>query len=506
MTNKFAIIRVINLVCAFILYACADAPAPNKLVELTGLTVSPTSLSLVLGGATSSQQITATATPEDATDVTITWSSGNSNIASVSQGGLVTAQVAGNTAITVTANTANELIRRTVQVTVENDGPPAPFISFLNKNTGVFGDEVIITGTGFSSTVTDNEVYFTSVGTAVEAEITEASATSLKVIAPYLYRSDVTVHVITNAVQSNHARFTFDLFHSDSVAIANGTWASEQLRADITWRNITFYAFDQLDYRRVVNVIEITPGAEGISTHLGIAVKADGGTQTTSELGASVGALAAINGGYFIWNDTDRQWYSATGQNSLDHVRINNQVAVMGRARPTNEWPTIPPWVDVCVAFSNMPDKTADMAFHHLNITNDRNTVQSHDFAAGINPVRAAGGYHYALTVGPWLVSNGAIRDNIGPSEPTRPRAGIGKNSTTGKVYFVIVDGDDAPNATGITQAQLAIILKALGCTDAMNLDGGGSSTMWIQGKGKVSYINNSSTFERPVANIIYVK
>ena len=383
-------------------------------------------------------------------------------------------------------------------------------ISSLNKSKGIFGDEIIITGTGFSSTATDNEVFFKSASnsTAVKAEIIETTPTALKVVAPYFYQTNVEIYVVTNSMQSNNAKFTYDLFTCDSLAIVrDGTWTSEQLRADVLWRKGEFYAFDQLSKKRTVHVIEVESGAGGIDTHLGVAVKSDGGLQATSGLGASIDALAAINGSYFINGDAILEGCYGTAQYSLDHIRIDNEVAVMGRA-PTAVCNELPTFVDACMAFSNMPDKTCDMAFIRLNATDNRNTVQSYNFGAGINPVRAAGGYEYAMAAGPWLVSDGLHRNNPNTDahySSERPRTAVGKNKTTGKVFLVTVDGDDAPSS-GITINQFAVIMRSLGSTDAMNLDGGGSTTLWIQGKGKVSYVTNGTSYERPVANIIYVK
>ena len=58
----------------------------------------------------------------------------------------------------------------------------------------------------------------------------------------------------------------------------------------------------------------------------------------------------------------------------------------------------------------------------------------------------------------------------------------------------------------------LARYMKLLGAYSALNLDGGGSTTMWIKGKGVVNHTSQGGTSswdspkERSVGSIIYVK
>jgi len=53
-----------------------------------------------------------------------------------------------------------------------------------------------------------------------------------------------------------------------------------------------------------------------------------------------------------------------------------------------------------------------------------------------------------------------------------------------------------------MTFPELAGLMEEIGCTDAVNLDGGGSSTMWLGGR----VMNQPSDGrERPVANSLIV-
>jgi hypothetical protein len=65
----------------------------------------------------------------------------------------------------------------------------------------------------------------------------------------------------------------------------------------------------------------------------------------------------------------------------------------------------------------------------------------------------------------------------------TAPRTSVGIDTDTGHVLLVALDGR-AKNARGMTMAAWGRFLASLGIDDAINLDGGGSSTMVARGAG----------------------
>jgi len=86
------------------------------------------------------------------------------------------------------------------------------------------------------------------------------------------------------------------------------------------------------------------------------------------------------------------------------------------------------------------------------------------------------------------------------------PRSFIGLTKD-GKVLFVVVDGRQPGYADGMSLYELRILSRALGCTDAMNLDGGGSTTLYVNGQNRKGVVNKpSDPIERPVASILYIK
>lgn len=82
------------------------------------------------------------------------------------------------------------------------------------------------------------------------------------------------------------------------------------------------------------------------------------------------------------------------------------------------------------------------------------------------------------------------------------PRTGIGIISPNHYV-FVIVDGRQENYSKGMTLNQFAKLFEDLGATEAYNLDGGGSSTMYFM--GKVVNSPGSKGQERGVSDIIYI-
>ncbi len=82
-------------------------------VAVTGVSLNKTSTSLTVG---SSETLTATVAPANATNQAVTWSSKNTAVATVNQNGLVTAVAAGTATITVTTADGNKTATCTVTV------------------------------------------------------------------------------------------------------------------------------------------------------------------------------------------------------------------------------------------------------------------------------------------------------------------------------------------------------------------------------------------------------
>jgi hypothetical protein len=104
-----------------------------------------------------------------------------------------------------------------------------------------------------------------------------------------------------------------------------------------------------------------------------------------------------------------------------------------------------------------------------------------------------------ALGGGPILLRGGE-EPNWGNWKRRHPRTAIGWNRE--HLFLVVVDGRQAGLSVGMNYAELAELMRRLGCTEAMNLDGGGSSTLWLGG----DVMNSPSDGrERRVANSLII-
>eukprot|EP00563_Minutocellus_polymorphus_P001783 CAMPEP_0181029068 /NCGR_PEP_ID=MMETSP1070-20121207/5000_1 /TAXON_ID=265543 /ORGANISM="Minutocellus polymorphus, Strain NH13" /LENGTH=349 /DNA_ID=CAMNT_0023106351 /DNA_START=138 /DNA_END=1187 /DNA_ORIENTATION=+ len=92
-----------------------------------------------------------------------------------------------------------------------------------------------------------------------------------------------------------------------------------------------------------------------------------------------------------------------------------------------------------------------------------------------------------------WLIRNGTVQISSNYSDPTpAPRTALGVTADGSRLIMLVVDGcEHCPRfmggAQGLTVHELAVEMQKLGAAFAINLDGGGSSTLFTR-KGVVNY------------------
>ncbi|MGE5250602.1 MAG: phosphodiester glycosidase family protein [Bacteroidota bacterium] len=195
--------------------------------------------------------------------------------------------------------------------------------------------------------------------------------------------------------------------------------------------------------------------------------------RTTSEFMEEFGVQIAINGDGFNpwWSHSPADYYPHSG----DPVTPNGYAASGGKiyARGSEEPPEPTLFISRRgeLSFNKIPSRVFNA------ISGDRMLVLHGEAAPGLDA---------------------AERD---------PRSAIGTNANGRWLYLVVVDGRQSLYSEGATFQELADILVGLGAETAMNLDGGGSSTLAVAGPDGQPVVLNSPIDsyipgrERPVAN-----
>lgn len=200
---------------------------------------------------------------------------------------------------------------------------------------------------------------------------------------------------------------------------------------------------------------------------------------TTDSLAARTHALAAINGSCFNVHTLQPHTYLALNHNEISRT---SKTEFLFRS-------------NALVAFKDKKGRKMDIMLCDT-------TLYEHYTKR----------YHAALASGPLLVKDGNIpvfATDKKFSNARHPRTLIGKDNR-GYYYFVTIDGRAKNHADGATLTESALIALWAGMSDAMNLDGGGSTTIWTAEDGVLNHPTDNKKFDhagmRRVPNIIVVK
>lgn len=201
---------------------------------------------------------------------------------------------------------------------------------------------------------------------------------------------------------------------------------------------------------------------------------------TTSNFGFRDTAIAAINGNFF----------DVKNGGSVDFVRLNGKVINVNRLEINNQ-----------------------RARHQqaaVVIDNGKISIKKWDKSDDWETKLTA---QNIMLNGPLLLLDG-MKEDLDTTEFNRlrhPRTCLGIKPN-GRVILLTVDGRN-DNSAGMSLPELSKIMSWLGCTSAINFDGGGSTTLWINGfadNGVINYPTDNKKWDhdgqRKVANVILVK
>jgi exopolysaccharide biosynthesis protein len=250
-------------------------------------------------------------------------------------------------------------------------------------------------------------------------------------------------------------------------------WEKEKIAPGLIWKSCHTYLNDSVPQNINLLIVNLK------KREIGLVHNPEKNVRTSIQA-SEAGAIAAINGGFFnvknggsvsylkmsgriVDTDTAKKWLRNSNLNGAVMISSSGEVRI--EKRLPNSW------------YDSHPE------------------------------------YEDILVTGPLLVENGILsrlpETSLVTNKHPRTSAGI-RNSR--KVILMTLDGR-AEEAAGMTLNELAEFMLLLRCRDAVNFDGGGSTTMWISKKpfnGIVNMPSDNKKFdhegERVVANILVIR
>ncbi len=216
-------------------------------------------------------------------------------------------------------------------------------------------------------------------------------------------------------------------------------------------------------------VLEVDLSKEDVQVGIGIAQ--NNKRASTSSMGARYGAIAAVNLGFFNM---------ATPSNAVGLVKSEGRY------------------------YKSFNGTISSYTEGYFWVSGKRAGVATPSkFNAGMAE-NIRWGYPILVQKGVTYPALSAVTsDSSGIILSRRSRTAIGVNSTRQKLYMVVVDEGGSDRA--VTCKELADYMINLGCYEAWNADGGGSSTMWTSQYGLMNR-PAGGTYQRPVYDILYVR
>ncbi|MFI3249286.1 MAG: Ig-like domain-containing protein, partial [Rikenellaceae bacterium] len=217
------------------LYVTVTAP-----IAATGVTLNTTSVSL-LPGAT--RTLTATVTPSDADDKSVSWSSSNTSVATVSSSGVVTAVSAGSATITVTTTSGG--YTATCAVTVQSTAVTGVTLSNSTMSLIEGGSQTLYATVSPSyaantavSWSTSNSSIATVSSSGLVTAIAAGSATITVTTSDGSYTDTCAVTVVSSAISVTGVSVsptTVSLLVNETYALTATVLPSNATNSAVTW-------------------------------------------------------------------------------------------------------------------------------------------------------------------------------------------------------------------------------------------------------------------------------
>lgn len=258
---------------------------------------------------------------------------------------------------------------------------------------------------------------------------------------------------------------------NDSLTFVNAKWNVKQVDKGITLKEFHFTGDSKIfDSNQYISIVEIdTKKAKGrfaLASNLGYITP-------TSKFAIDSGAVVAMNGSFY---NMKKPYNSVCyfKKHGIEEFVFNEKMAQRDNG---------------AVAIS----AKGKLAIYPADEKEPGNIAAEQTWPKRLSETSI-------VTSGPILIADGkdARLDENSFNRNRHPRSAA---ATKGKkVYLVTVDGRNAENAQGVSLWEFTKILRWIGAEDAINLDGGGSTTLYVEGEngnGIVNHPSDNKKFDR---------
>ncbi len=262
---------------------------------------------------------------------------------------------------------------------------------------------------------------------------------------------------------------------NDSITVVNAKWKKEKIASGVTLKTYWFKN-NLFGSNQNVSILEIKP-KKNLMLDLGYEVKKN---TITSEFGKSTNSIAALNGTFF----------DIAKGGSVDYIKSDGIVINENRLGKTGE---------------RAGHQTSALVFNNgkLSIAKFNGDPQWEKSLQGDD----------VMVSGPLLILDKLEEklDSNAFNKTRHPRTAVAVTRNN-RVLLITVDGRH-DNSAGMSLFELSKLMRWLKSDDAINLDGGGSTTLWIggyEGNGVINYPTDNKKWdhegERKVANVVLLK
>lgn len=265
--------------------------------------------------------------------------------------------------------------------------------------------------------------------------------------------------------------------NADSLALVKAKWQKQRIAPKTKLFTYHFTDKSLFQANEQISFIEVKDSRRAPHFAFGAEAKE---LKATQDFGKANNAIAAINGTFF----------DVKNGGSVDFVKVNGQVINTTRLEKGN--------------------KRARHQQAAIVIENGKLSLKKWDGSANWEETIPE---KDVMLSGPLLVFNQTVEslDTAAFNRLRHPRSAIGIKPD-GKVILLTVDGRHE-NSAGMSLFELTKVMRWLGCTSAINLDGGGSTTLWLAdapGNGVINYPSDNKKWDhegtRKVANVIMLQ